>query len=352
VDGQVMTAAQIIQRVSLEFSVDSRLLIALIEYRSGWLSNAEPPEERRIHPLGAGPSPTGFDRDGLYRQLAWAADQLNAGYYGWQYRELNAVEFEDGTRIGFAAGLNAGTIGLQYMLSQFNAYGIWSRDISADGFYHIYVSLFGDPFVSALDPLVPAGIQQPPLTLPFDQGEVWYYTGGPHGGWGVGSAWSAIDFAPPDDLTEVDSACYVSQTWATAVAPGVIARSGDGVVILDLDGDGREATGWTVLYLHMASDGRIEEGVVVEAGQRLGRPSCEGGFSNGTHMHIARRYNGEWIPADCRGCSPEQTKPSFKLGNWTVVTIPGQEYQGFLVNGAEERVAEQGRLTPVNLVSW
>jgi murein DD-endopeptidase MepM/ murein hydrolase activator NlpD len=238
------------------------------------------------------------------------------------------------------------------MLSQFNAYGIWSRDISADGFYHIYVSLFGDPFIDALEPLVPAGIQQPPLALPFDQGEVWYYTGGPHGGWGVGSAWSAIDIAPPDDLTEVDSACYVSQTWATAVAPGIIVRSGDGVVVLDLDGDGREATGWTVLYLHMASDGRIEEGVVVEAGQRLGRPSCEGGFSNGTHMHIARRYNGEWIPADCRGCSPEQTKPSFKLGNWIVVAIPGQEYLGFLVNGAEERVAEQGRLTPVNLVSW
>lgn len=352
VEGQVLTAAQIFERVSLEFSVDPRLLIALVEYRAGWLSRTEVAEEQRVRPLGAEPSLLGFDRDGLYRQLAWAADQLNAGYYGWKYRALNAVEFDDGTRIGFAAGLNPGTIGVQYMLSQFNTYPTWTQDIGPDGLYRVYVRLFGDPFAGSIDPLVPADLQQPLLTLPFDESEIWFYTGGPHGGWGSGSAWSAIDFAPPDDLTDVESACYISQAWATAVAPGLVVRSGNGVVVLDLDNDGNEATGWSILYLHLASDGRIEEGTWVEAGQRLGRPSCEGGFSNGTHMHLARRYNGEWLPADCRTCEPEHVKPPFVLGNWSVVSIPGQEYQGFLVNGNEERVAEQGRLTPINLISW
>ncbi|MCA1954005.1 MAG: hypothetical protein LDL12_02540, partial [Anaerolinea sp.] len=27
-------------------------------------------------------------------------------------------------------------------------------------------------------------------------------------------------------------------------------------------------------------------------------PSCEGGQATGTHVHIARKYNGEWVLAD------------------------------------------------------
>src|SRR5690606_8939231 len=98
-------------------------------------------------------------------------------------------------------GLNPGTVGVQHMLSQFNTYENWQQQVEPSGFYQTYVTYFGDPFIGAVDPLVPANIQQPELTLPFPAGEVWFFTGGPHGGWGSGSAWAAIDFAPPDDLT-------------------------------------------------------------------------------------------------------------------------------------------------------
>jgi hypothetical protein len=37
---------------------------------------------------------------------------------------------------------------------------------------------------------------------------------------------------------------------------------------------------------------------VLTAGDRIGHPSCEGGVSSGTHLHLSRKYNGEWIPAD------------------------------------------------------
>ncbi len=318
VNGDVLSAAAVVERVSLEFSVDARLLLTLLEYRAGWLTDLNPSEELRTYPLGAEASPLGFDRNGLYRQLTWAADQLNAGYYGWKYRGLSTMTFEDGERLGFASGLNAGTIGLQYMLSQFNDYLGWQIDSSSAGVYQTYVQYFGDPFAGAVDPLVPIGIEQPSLTLPFSSDEVWLFTGGPHGGWGSGSAWAAIDFAPPDDLTEVDSSCYVSEHWVTASANGVIARTADGVVILDLDGDGDESTGWSILYLHLATDGRIAEDSIVNVGDRLGRPSCEGGFSNGTHVYIARRYNGEWLPADCTACLAEVSKPSLVLGGWSV----------------------------------
>lgn len=352
VAGDVLTAAQVVERVALEFSVDARLLLALLEYRARWLSDPNPPEEARLQPLGAGPNVFGVPRDGLYRQLAWAADQLNAGYYGWKYRGLNSIEFEGGRRLRFAPGLNAGTIGVQYMLSQFSSESLWRRDIGPDGLYRLYVHYFGDPFINTLEPLVPVGIQQPPLALPFTIGEVWFYTGGPHGGWGSGSAWSAVDFAPPDDITQVTSSCYISRHWATAVAPGLIARTAEGVVVLDLEGDGDESTGWSILYLHLATEGRITEGTRVNTGDRLGVPSCEGGFSNGTHLHLARRYNGEWIPADCSTCPVDQAKPAFVLGGWTVFGLPGQEYQGALWAGQDRRIAEQGRLTPDNLVGW
>jgi LasA protease len=352
VDGDILTAAQIIQRASLEFSVDARLLIALLEYKSGWLSNSNPSDDLKTYPLGGQASPLGFDRNGLYRQITWAADQLNKGYYGWKYGPISTIEFDDGARIAIAPGLNAGTVAVQYLLSQFNRYDVWAQQISAEGFYRTYVTYFGDPFANAVDPLVPPGIQQPALKLPFASGETWFFTGGPHGGWGDGSAWAAIDFAPPDERPDGSAACYVSEFWATAVAPGIIARTDEGVVILDLDGDGDETTGWSILYLHMASQGRVEARMLVEAGDRIGHPSCEGGFSNGTHMHIARRYNGEWIPADCRYCPPDQAKPSFTMSGWTVVGLTGQLYQGFLQNGGDQRVADQGRLNPDNRISW
>ncbi len=352
VNDEILTAARIVERVSLEYSVDARLLLALLEYKGRWLSTFDLPEAAQTYPLGAQASPLGFDRDGLYRQLTWGADQLNRGYYGWKYGRMTTVEFENGERLSFAPGLNPGTVGVQHMLSQFNTYENWQQQVEPSGFYQTYVTYFGDPFIGAVDPLVPVNIQQPELTLPFPAGEVWFFTGGPHGGWGSGSAWAAIDFAPPDDLTTVSSACYLSAYWATATAPGIIARTDEGTVVLDLDGDGDEATGWSVLYLHIAAQDRISTGTQVAVGDRIGRPSCEGGFSNGTHIHIARRYNGEWIPADCSACPTDQTRAAMTLSGWRVAGLEGQEYQGYLVNGNERRIAEQGRLTIENLISW
>jgi LasA protease len=42
----------------------------------------------------------------------------------------------------------------------------------------------------------------------------------------------------------------------------------------------------------------VKSGTKLKVGDPIGRPSCEGGHSTGTHVHIARKYNGEWIPSD------------------------------------------------------
>jgi len=125
---------------------------------------------------------------------------------------------------------------------------------------------------------------QPDFILPFEPGDVWALTGGPHTGWGNGAPLAALDFAPPSKI----SGCVRSGVWATAVADGVVVRSTIGEVMLDLDGDGDERTGWTIFYMHVASEGRALLGTSLKQGDRIGHPSCEGGTSTGTHIHIDR----------------------------------------------------------------
>lgn len=346
VEEKLLSAAEVVQRVSQEYSVDARLLLAILEYRSKWLTTNVTDENIKRFPIQGMPSPDGFDRAGLYKQLAWLANQLNTGYYGWKYGNLRNLEFDDGTRLKLATELNAATIGIQRFFSLQRGYSQWEAAVSTSGLNQTYTMLFGDPFAGSVISLIPPNLVQPALTLPFASGQTWFFTGGPHGGWGSGSAWSAIDFAPPDDRTDDSPLCYVSDFWVTAVADGVIARSSDGAVVLDLDGDGDDTTGWTILYLHMAAEGRVAAGTVVKTGDHIGKPSCEGGFSTATHMHIARLYNGEWLPASAEGVAP------FVMSGWTVFGFTGQEYQGYMSNNGERRDAEQGRLTPINRVSW
>lgn len=348
---ETLSAAQIVERVSLEYSVDARVLLALLEYRAGWLSNPNPEPALRTHPMISLDNSGAVDRAGLYRQLAWTANNLNAGYYGWKTRGWTTLEFETGERILYANGLNAGSVALQYFLSRNWAYSAWQTQVAVEGFYQTYYAYFGDPFAEAVDPVIPLPLEQPELGFPFVAGETWFFTGGAHGGWGSGSAWAAVDFAPPD-VPQAGTACYTSAFWVTAVAPGLIVRSGGGAVVLDLDGDGNEATGWTILYLHIATEGRVPVGTLVQPGDRIGHASCEGGFSTATHLHLARRYNGEWVPAYCESCGAGDTRPQMVLNGWGIVGYPNQEYQGYMERSGERRIAEQGRNTPDNRVSW
>jgi LasA protease len=111
----------------------------------------------------------------------------------------------------------------------------------------------------------------------------------------------------------------------TAMADGVIVRASDGAVVQDLDNDGYEQTGWVVLYMHVAAEDRVQAGEYLFTGENVGHPSCEGGVSNATHVHMARKYNGEWISAD--GSLP------FNLDGW-VSSGTGVEYNGYLTRGS------------------
>ena len=340
-----LTGAQIVDRVALETSVNPRLLLALLEYESGWLTNSNLNDFERLYPLNYLDNPGVIF--GLYQQLGWAANQLNAGYYGWRQNGLQIVLLADGTRVAFAPTLNAGTVGLQQLLGRTRGLAQWQTATGYAGFLRIYVSMFGYPFQYAVEPLLPSNLTQPELSLPWGPGEEWYYTGGPHGGWSASTAWAAIDFA----TGEQGLGCYISDSYTRAVADGVIARSEAGIVVLDLDGDGFEGTGWTIFYLHTSSQDRpVQQGDIVQRGDPIGHPSCESGFSTATHLHFARRYNGEWIAADCRQCILNAPAPRLILDGWTAASF-GNEYDGSFVNGDQYREAREAR-EPINDLTY
>ena len=305
---------ELIDYIVTNFSVSPRILLAIIEYQTGALSNPIAIDEEE------NPYPLGFDdylHVGLYNQLLLAANYLNNGYYGWRSGNLREFEQADGTLVVPDPWQNASSIALQYYYAQVMSGNEYDIAIHGNGFIQTYQEMFGDAG-SACEAHIPGSLTQPNLILPFEDDKAWAYTGGPHTGWGTGEPFAAIDFAPPN----IEGGCKPTDLYATALADGLIVRKGIATAALDLDGDGDERTGWVIFYLHLATDTIPPVGTYLHQGDRIGRPSCEGGRSTGTHVHIVRKYNGEWIIAD----SPIP----FTLDGW--VTINGDDaYDGYLV---------------------
>ena len=315
VNGLERTGPEIILYTAEQYSVNPRILMAALEYAAGWISNPSPSDEKQTYPFVP---LSGYEN--LYKQLAWAADKLNYGYYHWKTGGSDYWTLYDGSMVRVGGGINAGTAGVQYFMAQIYGREDWLAAVSESGVFATYSSMFGYPFLWSIDPVVPPGLVQPQLMLPFEQGVHWYFTGGPHGGWASGSAWAAIDFAP----SGIPNGCVQSDAWVVAMVPGLVVHSDEGAVVEDLDSDGNEHSGWDILYEHIEDRDRVPVGTQLKLADRIGHPSCEGGFANGTHTHLARRFNGEWIAAD--GPIP------FNLSGW-VVSGTGTEYDGYLTKG-------------------
>jgi len=317
------TGVQIIRRVALENSVNPFLLIALLEYKAHWVLH-EPTNLAEVeYPMGM----VRLEERLLYRQLSWAVQQLNIGYYGWRAGILTELKFKDGTVKRIDPQLNAGSAAIQYLFAQWYDPLEWAGALdvnSSQSFPSLMTSMFGDYLIRAqsVEPLYPADLTQPVLELPFQPGVTWGFTGGPHSAWGPDGALAALDFAPPSE----QPGCVESNEWVTAMAPGVIVRSEEGLVMEDLDGDGVEQTGWDIMYFHIETRSRIPVGTRVETGDKIGHPSCEGGVATGTHTHVVRKFNGEWILAG--GPLP------FTMSGY-VASVGDKPYVGDLIKGSE-----------------
>ncbi|HMB22198.1 MAG TPA: LysM peptidoglycan-binding domain-containing protein [Anaerolineales bacterium] len=310
------TGAEVVDYVALNYSISPQLLLALLEYQTGALTNPEQPGGKYI---------LGFRRvnyEGPYLQLVIAANALNNGYYSWRAGKLTEIELLDETLFRPDPWQNAGSVALQYYFSRLYAGDKYYGSIGPEGLAHVYQTFFGDPWVASVT-VLPGSLQQPAFLFPFPGGQAWTYTGGPHTGWGKGEPYSAVDFAPPAE----HSGCFEArqENYSIAMADGLVVRSDTDGLMLDLDKDGDERTGWVIFYLHLAAERRASLGTELHAGEKIGYPSCEGGEVTGTHVHIARKYNGEWILAD--------GPLAFNMNGW--LAHNGREaYKGTLTRGA------------------
>ena len=324
-----------IERLAIENSINPRLILGLLEYESRWVRGQPVDLLHAEFPMGF----NDYHYKGMTVQMVWAINNMSIAYYGWRAGTLTYLDFPDGTKLRIDPHLNAGTVAIQYLFSRLHNQSQWAQIINPDsGFPAIYGEMFGDPWARAdtIGPLFPAALNQPVLVLPFEPNVQWNLTGGPHNGWGQlnpniygqsHSVFSAIDFAPPTEK----GGCDVTNTWVVAAAPGLVVRSENAAVMVDLDGDGYEQTGWNLLYMHLATKDRVPAGTWLEVNDRIGHASCEGGVSTGTHLHFARKYNGEWVTAD--GPIP------FIMNGWRVVAGEAA-YKGKLVRGEEEVIAD------------
>lgn len=304
------SGTEIIDAVATEYRIGPRPLLALLEMHSGWLTGAAP---RSPYAFGL-EEPR---RRTLDAQSRWAAARLAAAYYQQLEGRQDWVVLRNRVSARLAPGTNPGSAAIAAVLAATLDEEQFVAVLTGGGFQATYERLYGQ---LEGGPVLPPLAEQPPLALPWRNGESWYLTGGPHGGYGDEmSGWAALDFAPPNP-----SGCAASPYPVLAVAPGRVLASARGETWIDMDGDGDIRTGWVIFYMHLGSRGRVVAGEQVEIGDVVGYPSCEGGRASGAHVHLARLYDGQWMPAE--GPVP------FRLGSWTAQAVIGNSYSGRLVH--------------------
>lgn len=321
-----VSGVDIVARVASNASIDPRLLLAFIEFRSGWVNNFIT-NPNTTYPLGLN---TQY-YEGLFRELGLVTQMINTGYYSWRQGLISAITYSDGKRAAIPPNLNAGSVGMLYLFAQLYPLAEVDDQLYGEGgFLAVYQSMFGDPLVCAasVEPLFTQNLQPPALELPFTPGERWSLTGGVHADWVTGTPLGALDFAPITGET----ACTVSRAWVLASAPGVVTRSSNSVVLVALEDETGQPTGWELMYMHVAEKDRVQVGTHLAQDERIGHPSCEGGPATGTHVHITRKFRGEWIGAG-------DVFP-FILSGWQA--FPGEAiYKGGLVKGEMVVTARQ-----------
>jgi LasA protease len=140
VRGEMMTGPEIVQRVAIDSSTNPRLLLAFLEYRSGWVSGHPVNAENNRFPIGYGATDSG-----LYNELMITARLLAQGFYGWRAGSFSTFNFYRGGQGRPSPGLNAGSIALMNLLAGLYTRADWEAQLSGAGsFLTFYEEMFGD----------------------------------------------------------------------------------------------------------------------------------------------------------------------------------------------------------------
>ena len=165
VDGEMLSGIEVVKLVARNYSVNPRLLLAILEHQSGWLTQPESSIQEFSYPVGIRDD----WRNGLYFQLAWAANSLNRAFYLWRVNGLGYYTSADGILIPSSPRINAGTAAVHYMFALIQNESTWRFTVSPNGFFQTYQDLYGYPFDWSVEPLAPPILSNPCFNSPLNQ---------------------------------------------------------------------------------------------------------------------------------------------------------------------------------------
>jgi len=187
VNGETLTGAELVNAVAEDYSVGPRVLLALIEAHSGWVTQPRP---------DPGLAPLDQPVAALGDALAMAADELNSGYYGYKYDDRRQITLADGSSL-LIPDTNPGTFAVLAATWRGATWHTWGGMEGPSRFSVAWSALFGDPYDMVVTEAVPSELRYVDLELPIEEGLMWYLTAGPHSPRGAGAARAAIDLSPP-----------------------------------------------------------------------------------------------------------------------------------------------------------
>lgn len=178
------------------------------------------------------------------------------------------------------------------------------------------------------------------LTLPFEVGETWWYTGGPHSDGLSGGVRYAIDVTPTDKSLPCPSSEPYQGEFVRAIADGVVTVVGNekdpkdkNHSVVEID----HGEGFVSGYMHLA-DMQVEVGDTITQGDPLGYVSCEivpGGKTEGEHLHLYAQLKDKPIEID-----------RVVMSGWYIEATTGN-YQGTMKQGDQAiRTADTRRCGP------
>lgn len=289
-DGRYSFAQALVGQTAY-YSVNPKVILALLEQRSGLLSNARPSSDQLGWALGY--QGENGNRRGLAAQIRWAVKQIL--YAKRDYPQYAPLTYADSSSAPAPPGLS---------LSEYSIARVLAPTTSPDrlpallaGFLQTYTRLFGDPRIAPSDWPGPAA---PFLAWPLEHPAAvtsFFDHGGPfltrNQAAGVTTYWGRTE-------TDIAFAYNGHDGWDYAAAPPDLAlAAADGTVVFAGNADDGCATravildhgnGYRTLYWHLA---RVDAtlGQQVARGQPLGVVG-ESGCAAGPHLHFGVQYLG------------------------------------------------------------
>ncbi|MCS6840203.1 MAG: peptidoglycan DD-metalloendopeptidase family protein [Roseiflexus sp.] len=318
------TFAEALTSQAIYYSVNPKIILALIELQSRLISDPQPTADQFAWAVGF--RGENGRRRGLQAQVRWAVKELL--YARRDYPQRAALTFADGSTASLPEGMSLA----EYALARVLAPTTTPERLPAlmEQFRATYTRLFDDPRIPPTDwfPLSPPFLTRPirkvvPTTSFFDHGGPFLTRNSKQG---VTTYWGRVETDPIFAYNGHDG-------WDYAAAPPERAlAAADGVVVFAGNADDGCATravvidhknGYRTLYWHLH---RVDVaiGAWVVRGQPIGVIGNTG-CSSGPHLHFGVQYLGRntdpygWCGA---GNDPWQTHPAGTVSRWLWMDRP------------------------------